>query len=439
MENFSKPRIIKNLTPKVKLFSLGSQFQGFRCLRNTEGSTIYEIKSFPGPRKGFLLGLFGSEGDLALWSLESTEEAQIGRVGFEVATDPLQLYIRAHVLNQRLLQESWWVEENKLNWLWQFQGAKVLWQESDDFKWSVIIEREAQKTFKRQLRLGAFNTEELKSEKNIESKQEVFLQAKDERLLQRVQADIDESRQGLEKLQELCSYLEINPEDWGDRALVEWPEEVRNALLWMQSKGKVPSFQKAFRAEAFELFHKTRRRFQKKLLGSQKRMTDLLQIKEQGIHLGRNPSSKESQVVGKVTHEQRSRSMVGLWLTHPSGLKIRLGRNRLENAELYRLASSRDLWFHVRGLGGGHVWVPRGQPLWGAKDETLREDLRQWAAQVALYNSKGRSSGHGIVDFTEKRYLKSAKGEEGSLLIQRSQTQRVELDEKFEKELKMTF
>jgi predicted ribosome quality control (RQC) complex YloA/Tae2 family protein len=94
------------------------------------------------------------------------------------------------------------------------------------------------------------------------------------------------------------------------------------------------------------------------------------------------------------------------------------------------------LWFHIRGLGGSHVWVPRGQPLFGAKDSGLRDDLELWACQLAVYNSKARHSGTGVVDITEKRHLKSAKGQEGTLIIGRSQTRMADIDEAFEKWLK---
>jgi hypothetical protein len=41
-----------------------------------------------------------------------------------------------------------------------------------------------------------------------------------------------------------------------------------------------------------------------------------------------------------------------------------------------------------------------------------------------------------VVDITEKRHLKSAKGQEGTLIIGRSQTRMADIDEAFEKWLK---
>lgn len=427
-----------------------SQLQGFRCFRNSEGAILYELKCFPGPKKGFLLGLSADTADLALWPLESAEEAQVAREGYEVASDPVQLYLRAHVVNQRVLEEQWHELDHKIVLSWRFQGARVSIEgEGSNGRWTVSVEREGQKIFRRQVSLGKFSqkkTSSISSSENssqvwdssqVRDSKELFLRSKDERLLERVQGDVDASREGLDRLQCLCAYLEAHPEAWG-ASLDEWPLDAREALQWMQSKGKVPSFQLAFRAEAFELFHESRRRYQRKLLGAQKRLADLTRKRDQGLHITgaahkRNPTK---QGAASASQAQKDSSDVGLCLIHPSGLRARLGRNRRENAELFRRASSRDLWFHVRGLGGSHVWIPRGQELFGAKVENLREDLIQWAAQLAVYNSKARASGHGVVDYTEKRHLKAAKGEEGTLLIQRSQTRMVELDEGFEKWLR---
>lgn len=444
MKNLFKPQIIRSLTPHVKLLSEGLQLQGFRCLRNSSGETLYELKCFPGPKKGYLLGLFGSEGDLALLPLESTELSQAARVGFDVANDPVQLYVRAHVVNQRLLEETGSVGESRLLICWRFQGATFCFEgehsaQAASSLWSVVVEREGSKTFRRQVRMAKFPDESTETRKEeVLEKRENFLQSKDERLLSRVQNDIDESRDGFERLNLLCSFLDSNPDAWGGE-WDEWPEGPKDSLEWLRSQGKTPGFQRSFRADAFEIIHGARKRFQRKLLGAQKRLSELNQKMEQGLHVTGEASKKKLQQQAGATHAHREKAQTGLWLIHPSGLKMRLGRNRKENAELFRQASSRDLWFHVRGLGGGHVWVPRGQPLFGAKADSLREDLLIWAAQLAIYNSKARNSGYGAVDYTEKRYLKSAKGEEGTVLIQRSQSQLVELSSEFESWLRNHF
>jgi len=124
----------------------------------------------------------------------------------------------------------------------------------------------------------------------------------------------------------------------------------------------------------------------------------------------------------------------GQWVEFAPDLWARLGRSATENDELFRQAKDRDLWFHVRGQAGAHVWVPRGQPGFGAKD-AAPEHILKYGCQLALYNSRASESGSAFVDYTERRYLKKISGTDGALRILRSEARNTRMDPDFEKRL----
>jgi predicted ribosome quality control (RQC) complex YloA/Tae2 family protein len=68
------------------------------------------------------------------------------------------------------------------------------------------------------------------------------------------------------------------------------------------------------------------------------------------------------------------------------------------------LAGQRDLWFHIRGMPGGHVLlrVPEG-----ARPDRTTEEL---AAGIAAFHSKARSAGIVAVSCTEGRNVSKPPG-----------------------------
>jgi hypothetical protein len=443
MENLFKPQIIKSFTHQVKNFLCGSQLQVFRSWRSASGAWLYEFRFFPGPKKGILLGFEPQNGDWAFGFMESSEDLAYAKEGLEAAQDPVQLYARAHAVNRRVEAvrsfeasdergEGWELElSGGVSWIWERvkpRGSEV----------RVRILRKGAKEFARHFELGS-----LKPSSGGEGvgpslleKQRVHqavsrLRSKEEKLIEKVQGDLDSSRRGLDELQALCAFLEADPMAWGRDS--DWPEEAQRALLWVRDTAQLPGFQGSTRGAALELIYELRRRYRRKLQGAQKRLAEVEAKQAEAATLrasggGLAVSTRPSQPSKKKTTTPRS---LGLWVQHASALRARLGRSQTENAQLYREAASRDLWFHVRGLGGSHVWVPRGQPLFTGKDPALKDELELWACQLAVYNSKARHAGYGVVDITEKRHLRAAKGQEGTLLIQRSQTRMVEIDEAF--------
>jgi hypothetical protein len=447
MEYLFKPRIIKTFTHQVKNFLQGSQLQAFRAWKGAAGAWVYELKLFPGPKKGFLLG-WAPEGEgWALGALESVEDVAWAKEGYEAAQDPVQLFVRAHALNRRI--ESLEVSgSDDSRWELVLQGGVRLVWERENSRGSrirVTVKRDGEKDFTRSLELGVLRearlgesegaSDEAAAELVPENAAAPALSSKALKLVAKVQGDVDESRAGLEKLQTLCGFLEGDFDAWGRKD--SWGEEASAALEWVHATTKLPAFHASTRAQALETIHDLRRRYRRKLQGAQKRLLEVSARAEGEVDA--RPREKIPAAAAKdfrATARTEAAKGVGQWLTHPSGLRARIGKSARENAQLFREAGSRDLWFHVRGLGGSHVWVPRGQPLFGAKDESLRDDLELWACQLAIHNSKARHARYGVVDITEKRHLKAARGQEGTLLIGRSETRMADLDEAFEKWLK---
>src|SRR5262245_22174200 len=105
----------------------------------------------------------------------------------------------------------------------------------------------------------------------------------------------------------------------------------------------------------------------------------------------------------------------------PGDWLVLAGRTDAANDYLsLELAGPRDLWFHIRGMPGGHVVlrVPAGM----APDRAI-EDL---AARLAPYHSKARSAGTVAVSCTEGRNLSKPRGSKpGTVSIRRERVLKV--------------
>lgn len=82
------------------------------------------------------------------------------------------------------------------------------------------------------------------------------------------------------------------------------------------------------------------------------------------------------------------------------GFKIYVGKNNRANDMLtHKIARRDDLWFHVQGLPGSHVIIK-------TDGKAVSENVVNFAAQLAAYNSKARNSGSVEVDYTKKGNVK---------------------------------
>lgn len=102
--------------------------------------------------------------------------------------------------------------------------------------------------------------------------------------------------------------------------------------------------------------------------------------------------------------EEAARQQPGLRTTSPSGIPIVIGRSSKENdAVTFRVAKSRDMWFHAQGYRGAHVILQtRGA-------EAPFADVLYAAALAAGY-SEASESGNVAVDYTERKHVWRQKG-----------------------------
>jgi predicted ribosome quality control (RQC) complex YloA/Tae2 family protein len=90
-------------------------------------------------------------------------------------------------------------------------------------------------------------------------------------------------------------------------------------------------------------------------------------------------------------------------LQSEEGYIVWVGRNSRQNALVLERAAPTDLWFHARGLPGGHVvLVTGGRPV--------PEALVERVAALAAYYSPARDEGRVPVDVTERRYVRPIPG-----------------------------
>jgi len=107
----------------------------------------------------------------------------------------------------------------------------------------------------------------------------------------------------------------------------------------------------------------------------------------------------------------------------PGGWEVWVGRNARQNDELtHRHASQKDLWFHARGSQGSHTVLR----VSSGKGEPPRE-IVEAAASIAAFHSRARNSKLVPVAYTEKRYVRRARGAPaGTALMMREKVLMVE-------------
>ena len=89
----------------------------------------------------------------------------------------------------------------------------------------------------------------------------------------------------------------------------------------------------------------------------------------------------------------------------PGDWQVLAGRTDAANEYLsLRLARQRDLWFHIRGMPGGHV------VLRVPDDERPDRATEELAAAIAAFHSKARAAGTVAVSCTEGRHVSKPAG-----------------------------
>ncbi len=97
--------------------------------------------------------------------------------------------------------------------------------------------------------------------------------------------------------------------------------------------------------------------------------------------------------------------------TSPNGFEILVGRNNKQNDKLtLKDAEKSDLWLHTKNIHGSHVIIK-------CEGREPDEETILYAAKLAAYHSKARSSSQVPVDFTEVRYVKKPNGAKPGMVI----------------------
>ncbi len=105
----------------------------------------------------------------------------------------------------------------------------------------------------------------------------------------------------------------------------------------------------------------------------------------------------------------------------PDGWTVLVGRTEADNDRLsLEVARGADLWFHVRGLSGGHV------VLRAREDAEPGRRTLEAAASLAVWHSKARGAGVTPVTCTLARHVSKPQGAPpGTLQVRREKTIRV--------------
>ncbi len=114
---------------------------------------------------------------------------------------------------------------------------------------------------------------------------------------------------------------------------------------------------------------------------------------------------RDSKAGSKEKKVNKKEKEVTLEKTYYMGFEIYVGKNNKQNDYLtMKLASSSDLWFHVKDLPGSHVLVRN------PNRENIPEEVIEKAALLAAENSKGKNGTILPVDYTMKKHVKKQKG-----------------------------
>ncbi|MBS1984542.1 MAG: DUF814 domain-containing protein [Bdellovibrionales bacterium] len=377
------------------------------------------------PKPGFIWFGQGPSGTL-MWAKSQQKLAP--------SSHPVVLYLKAHFLGQRLTSVEGTAQSLRLNF--ETPGLRAHLSAGKGHSLELLLEVPERKPYRAQLTLAPIAHEQAPAMDSPRAKAAgapapvaTPEQKKHAKLLANIQRDIQEAETWLGRFGPLCLRLAADPSLWKnperlspeDRALCE--EEI--------AAGRWPSFAApSTRAALDKIFHERQRRL-RRASGGRARLAKMERVGPVSA-----PQSSRPLAAGGTpdfaTPPTKPRKKPGAWVEVLPQLWARVGRSATENDELFRQARDRDLWFHVRGGSGSHVWIPRGQPSFGAKAEAS-EDMLRVGCQLALINSPAAKSGRAVVDYTERRNLRRIRSAAGKVEILRSETRSVRLDEAFEK------
>lgn len=377
-----------------------------------QGAKLFDS---PSSKEVLVLDFYPEFKDLAfVWegaSVVGLELSQVDPSQLKASKHPFLLYLKAHFVGHQL---------SKMNF--DTEKVEFIFHSERSFEWDFakkewIFKVEGRKDYLQRLplwaSLNALLPQEISKKELLQKNEKTKVELKFEKLKTNVEKDILEARAWLDKNAPAIGFFFQSPQLWGE-TLDKIPQKFHS---WIQEISKTIPFAGS-RKLALENLKKLQSRYTRKVEKAEERLLELSrQIAPKDF---KNLKAKEEKQQDKVAGPKR--------VPLNENIEAIVGRKAHENDELFRKAQSRDLWFHVRGQRGAHVWIKRGQKGFGAKGE-LSEDLLRKAATLAVKFSK--ASGAWVsVDYTERRFLKKLKGSDaGALQVLQSKTIFVSMDE----------
>lgn len=135
--------------------------------------------------------------------------------------------------------------------------------------------------------------------------------------------------------------------------------------------------------------------------------SSIVQIKEELIKT--NYINDKKKLIPKKGKKEKIKRYPPVYFTSPTGIKVALGKNNLQNEELtFQIANSNDTFFHVKDYAGSHVVV---------FSNNLDEPTIRFAANLAAYYSKARYSSSVPIDYTLIKYVKKHPANKPGLVL----------------------
>lgn len=100
-----------------------------------------------------------------------------------------------------------------------------------------------------------------------------------------------------------------------------------------------------------------------------------------------------------------------LEFTSPDGFTVLVGRNNKQNDQLTTKAADKtDIWLHTKDITGSHVIIR-------AEGKEVPDSTVLWAARVAAFHSRAKSSSQVPVDYVPVRFVKKPSGAKPGMVI----------------------
>ncbi len=100
-----------------------------------------------------------------------------------------------------------------------------------------------------------------------------------------------------------------------------------------------------------------------------------------------------------------------LEFTSSDGFTVLVGRNNKQNDQLTtKTADKTDIWLHTKDITGSHVIIR-------AEGKEVPDSTVMWAARVAAFHSRAKSSSQVPVDYVPVRFVKKPSGAKPGMVI----------------------